>query len=131
MPALWSACLVVCCIVWSIQPHLSACLVVCLPCGLLYSMVYPAPLFLLLRPFPHLESAHQVFNLHVLRSCASSIFTCFLFMSFLITSLHLSFGLPTFQCPPTSIFHILLTISSSVFRNLGKICTCSFLVKVL
>ena len=28
-----------------------------------------------------------------------------------ITSLHLSFGLPVFQSPPTSIFHVLITTS--------------------
>ena len=39
---------------------------------------------LLLRPFPYLGSVHRVLNLHVLRSCASSIFTCFPFMSFLL-----------------------------------------------
>ena len=62
---------------------------------------------LLPRPFPYLGSAHQVFNIHVLRSCASSIFTSLSFMSFLITSLHLSFGLPIFRCPPISIFHVI------------------------
>ena len=65
-------------------------------------------------PFPYLWSAHQVFNLHVLRSCASSIFTPFSFMSFLVTSLHLSFGLPIFRCPPTymfSLLHLLLSFS--------------------
>ena len=70
---------------------------------------------LLLRSFPYLGSWHQVFNLLVLRSCASSIFTCFSFMSFLITSLHLGFGLPIFRCPPTSIFDVLITKSSSGF----------------
>ena len=48
----------------------------------------------------------QVFNLHVLRSCSPSIFTPFSFMSFLITSLHLSFGLPIFRCPSTSTFSL-------------------------
>ena len=33
--------------------------------------------------------------------------TPFFFMSFLLTSLHLSFGLPIFRCPPTSIFSLL------------------------
>ena len=50
------------------------------------------------------------FNLRVLQSCFS-------FMYFLITSLHLSLGLPIFQCPPTSIFHVLITTSSSVFLS--------------
>ena len=72
---------------------------------------------LLLRPFPYLGSAHQVFNLHVLRFCVSSIFTPFSFMYFLITSLHLSFGVPIFRCPPTSTFHVLITTSSSVFLS--------------
>ena len=72
-------------------------------------------LHILLRPFSYLGSVHHVFILHVLRSCASSIFTPFSFMSFPIRSLHLSFGLPIFRCPPTSIFHVLITTSSSVF----------------
>ena len=70
---------------------------------------------LLLRPFPYLGSVHRVFNLHVLQSCASSIFTWFSFLSFLIISLHLSFLI--FLCPPTSIFHVLITTSSSVFLS--------------
>ena len=85
----------------------------------------------------HLGSAHQVCNLYVLRSCASSIFTCFSFMSFRITSLHLSFGLPLFRCPPTSIFSLLhllqsfsphdLTISvSRLFIVSLMSCTCSY-----
>ena len=41
---------------------------------------------LLLRPFLYLGSAHQVFNLHVLRSCASSIFTCFFSLSLHLAS---------------------------------------------
>ena len=44
-----------------------------------------------------------------------SVCTPFSFMSFLITSLHPSFGLPIFQCPPTTIFQVLITTSSSVF----------------
>ena len=32
-------------------------------------------------------------------------------------SLHLRFGLPIFRCPPTSIFHVLITTSSSVFLS--------------
>ena len=80
---------------------------------------------ILLRPFPYLGSAHRVFNLHVLRSCASSIFTCFSFMPILITSPHLSFCLPIFRCRTTfmlSLPHLLqyfsphgLTISFSYF----------------
>ena len=42
---------------------------------------------MLLWPFPYLGSAHHVFNIHVLRSCAPSVFTCFSFMSVLITLL--------------------------------------------
>ena len=72
---------------------------------------------LLLRHFPYLGSPHLVFNLHVLRPCASSLCTPFSFMCFLITSLHLSFGLPIFRCPPTPIFHVLIAISSSVFLS--------------
>ena len=59
--------------------------------------------------------AYRVFNLHVLRFCASSIFTCFSFMSFLKTSLHLRVGLPMFRCPPTAILHVVIATSSSVF----------------
>ena len=64
----------------------------------------------LLRCFPYLDSAHQVFNLHVLRCWSSSIFTPFSFMSFLITSLHLSLCRPMFWCPPTSIFRVLIEL---------------------
>ena len=66
----------------------------------------------LLRPFLYLGSTHRVFNLHVLRSCVSSIFTPFSFMSFLVTSLHLSFGLPIFRCSPTSMFSLLYLLQS-------------------
>ena len=62
-------------------------------------------------------SLFVVFNRHVLRYCASAIFTCFSFMAFLIASLHLSFGLPIFRCPPTSIFPVVITIYSSVFLS--------------
>ena len=64
----------------------------------------------------HLVSTHQVFNLPVLRHCASSNYTL-LSHSFFITSLHLSFGLPIFRCSPTSIFHVRITTSSSVFLS--------------
>ena len=60
-----------------------------------------------MRHFAYFRSVHQVFNLHVLRSCASSIYTSFSFMSVLITSLHLSVGRPIFRCPPTSMFSLL------------------------
>ena len=68
--------------------------------------------FLLFRPFRYFEGAHQVFNLHVLRTCASSLYTPFSFMSFLLASLHLSFGLPIFRCPPTSMFSLLHLLQS-------------------
>ena len=68
--------------------------------------------FLLLQPFPYLGTAHQVSSLHVLQSCTSSVFTCLSFRYFLITSLHLSFSLPIFRCPTTSIFHVLITLHS-------------------
>ena len=60
--------------------------------------------------FGYLGSAHRVFNLHVLLSCASSIFTCFSFEHLLITSLHLSVGFPIFRCPPPSMFSLLILI---------------------
>ena len=68
-------------------------------------------------PFPYLGSEHQVFILQVLRSCASSLCTPVPLTSFRITSLYFSFGLPIFQGSFTSIFHIPITISSSVFLS--------------
>ena len=59
--------------------------------------------------FPHSGPVHRAFNLHVL---LSSTFTRFSFMSFLITSLHLSFGLLIFRCPPTSTFSLLHLLQS-------------------
>ena len=44
-----------------------------------------------------------------------SLYSCS-FVYFLITSLHLRFGLPIFRCPLTSIFHVLIT-TSSVFLS--------------
>ena len=73
----------------------------------------PHSLFCLFRI---LGSEQEVFNLHVLLSCASSIFSPFSFMSFLITSPHLRFGLHIFRCPSTSIFHV-LDSTSSVFLS--------------
>ena len=73
--------------------------------------------YLLIRPFPTWDRSIE---LTCLASCASSILTCFSFMSFLITSLHFSFGLPIFRCPPTSIFRVLITTSSSVYISLSK-----------
>ena len=32
-------------------------------------------------------------------------------------SLHLRFGLPIFRCPPTSIFHVLIITSASIFLS--------------
>ena len=65
----------------------------------------------LLWPFPYLWSAQRVFNLHVLRSCASSLCTPFSFMSFLITSFHsisvfvfLSFSVYSLPCSHHYIF---------------------------
>ena len=52
--------------------------------------------------FPYSGSAHRVFTLHVLQSCAP-----FFFMSFRITSCHISFLIPIFQCPLTSMFSLL------------------------
>ena len=65
----------------------------------------------LLRSFPFLGLVHRVFILHVLRSCASSLCTPF---SFMLSSLHLCFGLHIFRCPPTasSIFSLLLLLQS-------------------
>ena len=68
--------------------------------------------YLPLRHFPRLGSAHQVFILQVLQSCASSPLS-------LHSCLHrVSFSLPSFSCPLTSIFHVLIiTKSSSVFLS--------------
>ena len=63
---------------------------ICVGIFCVHSRIYQ---YLLLRPFPYLGSVHQVFILHIPRSCASSIFTYFSFMSFRITSLHFSFCL--------------------------------------
>ena len=43
-------------------------------------------------------------------SSSSAFWKCRFFIKFRITSLHLSFGLPIFRCPPTSIFHALIHI---------------------
>ena len=61
----------------------------------------------ILQPFPYLGLAPRAIVLHVLRSRASSVFTCFFFMSFCITSLHLGFYFPVFLCPLTSMFSLL------------------------
>ena len=66
-------------------------------------------------PFAYLGSAHQIFILLVSRTCASSLCTNFAFMSFCITSLHLSFSLPIFRCSLASMFSLLT--SSSVFLS--------------
>ena len=80
---------------------------------------------LVFRPFSYLRSQHQVTILHVLRSHASSLCTPVSFVSFGITSLHSNCGLPIFQCPLTSIFHVLITISSSIFLSTVYILTIS------
>ena len=41
----------------------------------------------------------------------------YLYLYFLITSLHLSFGVLICRCPPTSIFHVLITTSSAAFLS--------------
>ena len=75
------------------------------------TVVSPKYLFLnsrllLLRPFPYLGSAHRVFNLHVLPSCASSILLLIappqFRSSYLLVSTH---------------FHVVITTSSSVFLS--------------
>ena len=51
------------------------------------------------------------------QSCACSLCTPFSFMYFRITSLHLSFSLPIFWCPLTSMFSLLhLPLSFSPHR---------------
>ena len=116
-------------------PLLHVCLIIvhsydiCLQTGVFnHSLTMSFFISLLLQPFPYLGSAHRVFNLHVLRSCASSIFTCISFMSFVITSLHPSFGLPIVRCPPTSILsllHLLQSFSPHVVTNPVSLLICS------
>ena len=79
----------------------------------LSSFVQSANFTLCFFLFLHLRSAHKVFILHVLPSCASSLCTPFSFMS-----LHLSFCLPMSRCPLISIFYVVITTSSSVFLSL-------------
>ena len=72
--------------------------------------------------FLYLGSAHHTFILHVLRSCSSFLLShsyniIFSFISFRTISLRLSFHLPIFQCPLTSIFHVLITTPSCVFLS--------------
>ena len=55
------------------------------------------PTLLLLQSFPYLRATHEVFILHLLRFCASSLCTPFAFGSFRITSLHLSFCFHIFR----------------------------------
>ena len=65
-------------------------------------------------------SAHRVLILHVLQSCASSLFTCFSFMYFLITSLHLSIGLPlsfSVHPRPSSMFYYYIFFSLSLHMS--------------
>ena len=56
-------------------------------------------------------------------STPSSPVSCFFyrcsstFVSVLMTSLQLGFGLRICRCPPTSIFHVLITTSSSLFLS--------------
>ena len=74
------------------------------------------------------------FQSHVLWSCASSISTCFSFMYFLITSLHISFGLPICRYSPFPCYHhyiiftlsLHMTTSQSCFLNyVCHTCPCS------
>ena len=81
------------------------------------------------RPFPYFGS-----SFYSPRSPVLCFFSVYFFVNFLITSLHLSFGLPIFWCPLTSIisllhlplsfylsvsthFHHLVATSSSVFLS--------------
>ena len=69
-------------------------------------------LVLRIRPFPDLDSAHKVFILR---------FSLYSFIYVRITSLHLSIGLPIFQCPVSSMFsmlHLPLSFSQSRFSRL-------------
>ena len=69
-----------------------------------------------IRFFPYFWS-HRVFILRIQRYCASYLCTTFPLMSFRITSLHLSFGVPMLRCQLTSISHVLIT-RSSVFLSM-------------
>ena len=87
-------------------------------------------------------SAHRVFMLLVLLSCASYTCTLVSLVYFLITSLHRSFSLPIFPCVVTSISRVLITTYSYVFlstwpNNMSRLpyflihvrhtCPCSYL----
>ena len=63
----------------------------------------------------------SVFTFSV-RSCSSSLRTPFSFIFFLIISLHLSFGLPVFRCPPTSISLLHIRISFSPHGLTSHLC---------
>ena len=64
----------------------------------------------LLRPSPYGSSNVQSLTSSLLRF---SLYSCF-FMSFCITSLHLSGDFPIFRRPITSTFHVLIALSSSL-----------------
>ena len=72
---------------------------------------------ILRRPFPYLGRRIE-FSIFPLSGVVLLLyFYCFSFVSLLLPSLHLSFGLQLFPCPPTSIFHELIDVSSSVFLS--------------
>ena len=75
-------------------------------------------LYFILQHFHYLGPAHQVF---ILWSCASSLYTLFSFISFRITSLHLSFRFPIFRRPLTYMLSLLgLTLSFKLPMSLEK-----------
>ena len=107
------------------------------------TVVSPKYLFLnsrllLLHPFPYLGSVHRVFNLHVLRSCASSIFiiapSCvFLEHHSTSVSVFLSFGVHSLPSSMLSLVHLLqpfsphgLAISVSLLLFVCHTCACSY-----
>ena len=57
-------------------------------------------------------SAHRVFIFHILRDCAFFSLDAFHLHVFSYNIDSLQFGLPIFRCPPTSIFHALITTPS-------------------
>ena len=85
---------------------------------------------LLLQPFPYLGSARQVFHLHALFSCASSIFACFSFKYFLIASLQLSFGCTITHRPaPIHCLHLRHTLRCFNGRNVSFFNVAGYLIE--
>ena len=96
-----------------------------LPSYLFTLLHYPLSFFLytnLLQPLP-IWGRHIKFSFSKLFSLMFRLSYSSLLLVFSITYLHLSFGLPIFQCPPTSMLHVLIT---SIFLFLSLHVTTHF-----